>query len=157
MLKIVRGDLLESDAKYIVHQTNCISDGGAAGLARHLFDKFPYADTYRNREKEDVPGTIVVRGNGEDQRYVINLMGQYFPGSYAPNTDKDNEAKRRYYFFKGLLKISEIEDLKSVAFPTFIGCGIGGGDWRVYLDLLLKFSDYVYEQQKCEVYLYHLT
>jgi len=154
MLRIVRGDLLESDAKYIVHQTNCLSDGGAAGLARHLFDKFPYADTYRNREKEDVPGTIVVRGNGEDQRYVINLMGQYFPGSYAPNTDKDNEAKRRSYFFKGLLKISEIEHLDSVAFPYRIGCGIAGGDIDWYMDTLLKFSDYL--EGKADVFIYML-
>lgn len=152
MLRIVRGDLLESDCKYITHQTNCVSDGGAAGLARHLFDKFPYADTYRNREKEDVPGTIVVRGNGEDQRYVINLMGQYFPGPYAPNTDKDNEVKRRSYFFKGLLKISEIEDLKSVAFPYRVGCGIAQGDWDWYLDTLLKFSDYVGDSVEVLIY-----
>ena len=154
MIKVVRGDLLESEAKYITHQTNCISTGRAAGLARHLFDKFPHADTYANREEMDKPGTIVVRGNGEDQRYVINLMGQRLPGGPGKY---DSPQDRKSYFFKGLLEIAKIEDLESVAFPTFIGCGIGGGDWRVYLDLLLKFSDYVYEQQKCEVYLYHLT
>lgn len=152
MLRIVRGDLLESDCKYITHQTNCISEGGAAGLARHLFDKFPYADTYKDRTEEDKPGTIVVRGNGDDQRYVINLMGQYYPGSYSPNTDNDNANKRKTYFFKALLEIAKIEDLESVAFPYRIGCGIAAGDWDWYLDTLLKFSDYVGDS--AEVFIY---
>lgn len=152
MLKIVRGDLLESEAKYIVHQTNCVSEGGAAGLARHLFNKFPYADTYKNRIEEDKPGTIVVRGNGDDQRYVINLMGQYYPGSFLPNTDNDNANKRKTYFFKALLEIAKIEDLESVAFPYRVGCGIAAGDWDWYLDTLLKFSDYVGDSVKVFIY-----
>lgn len=152
MIKVVRGDLLESEAKYIVHQTNCVSKSGA-GLAHHLFKKFPYADTYKNREKEDTPGTIVVRGNGEDQRFVINLMGQYYPGGLMAD-GPDTQKNRRSHFYKALFEISKLDSLESVAFPYRIGCGIAGGDWDWYFDMLLKFSDYVSENNSAEVFIY---
>lgn len=58
MIKEVKCSLLDSDAKYIAHQTNCVSNY-SLGLAKQIFSKFPYADTYSQRivDQSD-PGTI---------------------------------------------------------------------------------------------------
>ena len=172
MLKIIDGDLLEAKEKYIVHQTNCVSSI-ASGLAYHLFKKYPYADVYSERlnsnyysygsdivTKKDIPGTILIRGNGKDKRYVINLMGQYYPG--LPNMSKDhmdNEDHRRQYFYQCLVKISQIPELESIAFPYKIGCGLAGGDFKVYFNILKNFSNYVSlrEHNKANVTIYKLT
>jgi len=79
---IIEGDLLEADEQYIIHQCNCKTTGDAAGLAAAIFKKYPKANVYKNRPKESVPGTIVIRGN------VIALYGQYYPGKIKWNSEK---------------------------------------------------------------------
>jgi len=142
-MKIVSGNILEAEEKYIVHQLNCVSIG-AGGLAYHLFDKFPYADVYKTRSESnphrvDTPGDIVICGNDIDQRYVIGIYGQYYPGS--SNSSNDTEEMRKQWFFQGLKKIRKIPNIESIAFPARIGCGLAGGDWNFYYNLLEKFSE----------------
>jgi O-acetyl-ADP-ribose deacetylase (regulator of RNase III) len=162
MLKVIKGDLLESKEKYIVHQTNCCSTG-AGGLAYYLFKKFPYADVYSCRDRSmhlgwstdeigsrpavehDQPGTIIIRGNGKDQRYVVGVMGQYYPGGpgYGKHRDIDGPIVRQRYFHQALWELAQIENLESVAFPYGIGCGLAAGDWEVYFKILNNFADYL--------------
>jgi O-acetyl-ADP-ribose deacetylase (regulator of RNase III) len=162
MLEIVRGDLLLATEKYIAHQCNCLTQG-AAGVAKAIFDKFPYADTYSNRVEPDVMGTIKILGNGQDQRYVINMFAQYYPGrsdysSPSPKTVSaeidDTASERRHNFYRCLLRIIKIENLESIAFPWKIGCGIAGGDWEYYLGTLTNFAKYVKEQYDTRVVIY---
>lgn len=83
-----------------------------------MFDKFPYADVYSNRTNPDIPGTISIKGNGVLERYIINLFGQYYPGSPKyPNSDLDGTKTREKYFHKCLLEIAKIKNLDSIAFP----------------------------------------
>jgi len=140
---VVTGDLLESDAKYIVHQCNCVT-WNAAHLAKTVFRRFPYADIYnprRGTERHDEPGTIIIRGDGEAERLVIAVLGQYYPGSPRyPNSAKDGSQARQRYFQSGLDKIAELPDLHSVAFPWGIGCGAAGGDWPTYHQMIDKLA-----------------
>ena len=62
MIRVITGDLLLATEQYIAHQANCVSNGGAAGIARAIFDKYPYADCYSRRIQNDVPGTIDICG-----------------------------------------------------------------------------------------------
>jgi len=140
MLKIIEGDLLEADEKYIVHQANCVTTG-AGGLAKYLFEKYPFSDIYSKRKKPDKPGHIIIKGDGKKERFIINLMGQFYPGRSKYNEGDDGPKARQKYFFQGLLKIAEIENLESVAFPFMIGCGLACGDWDWYLKILNKFAD----------------
>jgi O-acetyl-ADP-ribose deacetylase (regulator of RNase III) len=83
MLKIINGNLLDSDCQYIAHQCNCHSLRGA-GLASSIFKAFPWADVYSNRSDrgDDAPlfGSITVHGDPKrNQRYVINISGQLKP------------------------------------------------------------------------------
>ena len=73
-------DICDSTTEYIVHQTNCVSRT-AGGLARTLFHRYPYADCYAHRQTRSTPGTVNIRGNGTDTRYIVNLHGQIYPGA----------------------------------------------------------------------------
>jgi len=141
MITIIQGNLLEAKEKYIVHQTNCCSHY-AAGIAAAIFSKFPYSDVYTPRMEPDKAGTILIKGNGLDERYVVNLMGQYYPGE-SSNEDIDNEKVRQTYFHHALIRLSKVSNLESVAFPAGIGCGLGGGDWKFYLGTLINFEKHV--------------
>jgi len=139
MIQLVSGSLFKSDETYICHQTNCVTTR-SAHLAKTMFEHFPHADIYSGRKHEDVPGTIIVRGEwGEPERPVINMLGQFYPG--APkyrHSKKDGNTARLSYFKQCLGSMVELKG--SFAFPWRIGCGAAGGDWNLYLDELLKFS-----------------
>jgi O-acetyl-ADP-ribose deacetylase (regulator of RNase III) len=139
MLHLIKGDLLNCDAQYIAHQTNCISQN-AGGLALDLFIKYPYADCYKRRKNDDVPGTINIRGDGKEQRFVIALFAQYYPG--GPKTDRiDSKTQREVYFAMCLDEIFKIKNMQSIAFPNLIGCGLAKGDWNIYKSMLEDFSN----------------
>ena len=143
MIEIVTGDLFEAKEKYLVHQCNCVTNS-AAHLAKDVFEKFPYSDIYTKREDPDKPGTIIVRGNGKDQRYVVALLGQYYPGRPKyPKSTLDGIPAREKYFYRSLLRLAKLPDLESVAFPWRIGCGAAGGDWEHYLGKITNFAQYV--------------
>ena len=139
------GDILLGDDTYIVHQTNCVSTR-AAGLAAQIFRKLPYADCYHRRYQKDFPDTITVRGDGVDNRLIINLHGQYRPGrTYA--TGVDSAKNREHHFARILRTLSTYIRARhpgrevSVAFPARIGCGLAGGDWTNYQDMINEFAD----------------
>jgi O-acetyl-ADP-ribose deacetylase (regulator of RNase III) len=152
-VEIISGDLLESDAKYICHQCNCITTH-SAGIAFYIFDKFPYANIYKNRKEWDVPGTIEICGDGKDQRYIINMLAQVYPGKPGyPDSLKDGYIAREKYFQQCLDKIAEIEELDSLAFPYKIGCNLAKGNWDNYYQMICDFADRV----EAKVYIYKLN
>lgn len=154
MLEIINGDLFDAKEKYLLHQCNCVTNR-AAHLAKDVFDKYPYADVYSGRAIESVPGTIDIRGNGADQRYVINMFGQYYPGGPKyPLSAKDGTTIREKYFHKCLLKVAQIPDLESVALPWRVGCGAAMGNWDHYLGTITNFANFVYEKFNTKVVIY---
>lgn len=128
---MVEGNLLESKTQFIAHQTNCKTRGNGMGLAKHIFEKYPDANTYKNRKIPSRPGSIDVSGN------VINMNAQFNPGK-AKNSKM--RRKRIVWFQQCLKKISEIEGIESIAFPFKIGCGLAGGDWKIYKNLIDYFA-----------------
>lgn len=128
------GDILNATEQYIAHQANCVTKH-SRGLATAIFNKFPDANIYVEREtkaRTDVPGTIEVRGR------IINMLAQYNPGK--PHKSLDTGEKRKRWFQLCLDKIAELEDIDSVAFPFQIGCNLAGGVWSEYLEILNNFS-----------------
>lgn len=154
--EVVQGNLLDSDAQYLCHQCNCVTNR-AAHLAAAVFARFPYANIYQERSyphaptdaNSDSPGHIVVRGDGQNQRFVINMLGQYYPGKPKfPDGSRDGFKARQSAFQQCLTRISQIIGLHSLAFPWMIGCGAAGGDWSTYLPLIEQFSDDVSAEVK---------
>lgn len=149
MIEIVSGDLFDAKEKYLCHQCNCVTQK-SAHLSKDVFEKYPYADIYTGRTNPSTPGTIEIRGNGQDQRYVISLLGQYYPGRPKyPNSNKDGTETREKYFHQCLLRIARIPNLESVAFPWKIACGAAGGNWEHYLGNLTIFANYVERTGVC--------
>lgn len=153
-IEIITGDLLSAKEQYIAHQCNCLTQN-SAGTAKAIFDKFPYANSYAARDVADTMGTIKIFGNGEDQRYVVNMYAQYYPGrSKYPASDKDGIQARLNCFDRCLLRIANIEGLKNVAFPYKIGCNLGGGNWEDYLKRLTGFAEHVEKTKDVRVVIY---
>lgn len=154
MINIVSGDLFNSKEKYLCHQCNCVTQK-SAHLSQAVFAKYPYADIYAGRVDPNQPGTVVVRGNGQEQRYVINLLGQYYPGRPKyPLSTLDGAAIREKYFHRCLIRIAQIPNLESLAFPWKIGCGAAGGIWEHYLGTLTNFAQYIEQTQGARVTVY---
>lgn len=142
MIEIIEGDIVRATEQYVCHQCNCVTNR-AAHLAAYVFQHFPFADIYKDRSfphqpgPGGMPGDIVIRGNGLDQRLVIAMLGQYYPGKPRfPDSKRDGYEARQAYFASCLEKISAIPGLESVAFPYQVGCGAAGGNWTEYLAML---------------------
>jgi len=156
MIEIITGNLLDAKEKYICHQCNCVSHM-AAGVAKAIFDEFTYSDIYSQRISYGVPGTIIVKGNGKNERFVVNMLSQYYPGGPRPinaGNIEDDERTRQKLFNKCLMALAKITDLESIAFPHRIGCGLAGGDWNWYKGTLDNFANYVYKMQNAKVVIY---
>ena len=135
-LKVVEGDLLDCEEKYLCHQTNCVSTR-SKHLAKSIFDRFPYANVYQQRDTHSKPGTIIISGDGND-RLIINMMGQFYPGCKYPNSLKDGKVIRTKYFANCLNSMCSLQG--TFAFPWRVGCGAAGGDWEIYLYMLKDFA-----------------
>lgn len=156
---IIRGDILEAKEQYVCHQCNAVSSD-AGGLAASLFKKFSYSDIYSKRIQPfkpgpgTFPGEIIIKGNGQDQRYIVNMLAQYYPGSPRyPESALDGFKARESYFYKCLNKLAALE-ADSIAFPWMIGCGLAGGDWKHYFGMINSFAKYMYSKQGTKVVIY---
>lgn len=153
MIEEIDGDITKIDVQYICHQCNCVTNI-AAHLAKTVFDKYPWSDIYSGRPRKKIsgiedfeegekPGDIIIRKNPSGKNpSVINMLGQVFPGkSKFPNSKLDGLQSRLSYFKSCLVKISEIKNIESIAFPDHIGCGAAGGDWEKYKKCIILFSE----------------
>lgn len=133
---------LETKDKYILCLCNCIStkiNGEEEPSVTQLYSKFPYANLYKDRGvsgKNGKPGEIEVRGGGAE-RYVINLVTQFYPGKNKfPN---DNPNKRLSWFKKGLDKISDLNNLNTISISRDMVEEVGG-EWEKYYQALADFE-----------------
>ena len=142
---IVKGNILKAKEKYIAQQCNCITTHGA-GLYKTIASKYPWSDFYKDRKDPDVPGTIRIDTAPDEKRVVIHMLAQYKPGKPSKNETR----KEREKWFQHCLKEMEQIDTDCIAFPYCIGCGLAGGDWKVYLSLLKQFS--MDSGKQCTIY-----
>lgn len=154
MIEIVTGDIFDAKEKYLCHQCNCVTKR-AAHLSKDVFEHYPWADIYTGRINPDTPGTVIIRGDGKGQRYVANILGQYYPGKPKdPQSALDGSKVREKYFHRALVRLAKTPLLESVAFPWKIACGAAGGNWEHYLGTLENFAKYVEITQGTKVVIY---
>src|SRR5690348_3931725 len=143
---IWNSSILESDAQVIIQQCNCVSKTGA-GLYIDILQAFPHANFYSHRTSPSTPGTIEVKGSPKDhQRWVCGLYAQYYPGKPSnrkaglleerlvgyrrtSSSNVDNEVTRLEWFRVCLDRLFRVKNLRSLAFPYNIGCGLAEGNW----------------------------
>lgn len=152
MVKYVKGNLLDSDCNYICHQVNCQGVMGS-GIAKQIRERWPYVfRSYYNYcsrrlgKTDTMLGDIWgVRIDDSSNRWVVNMFSQDkygYDGSRFTSYDAFTECLTvmRYRLPKG----------SSIGFPKNIGCGLGGGNWKVISALIEEilgeeYDVYIYE------------
>lgn len=160
---IIVGDLLEFECDMIVQQCNCLTVK-PHGLSKIISDKWEEADIYSKRNKighrnlateEDrgVPGTcLIIKLEKESNcKYVASIFGQWKPGkvdsiyNYPKSQLLETSEQRERWFERGLedleIKLKGLNEIKRVAFPYCIGCGLAGGNWKKYLKMIRDFDE----------------
>lgn len=147
MLKYIKGDLLDAPQPIIIHQVNCQGVMGS-GVALAIKKRFPEAYVvYRETLDQFGDGGCL----GETSSVVVSpdkkIYNLYSQRHYLPRGERhtDYEALARGF---EKIKNENPEISKDVAAPK-IGCGLGGGDWRIVSSMLETIFDdrdvYVYE------------
>lgn len=158
------GDLTTcKSADAIVHVANCCRVI-AHGLSAAIAEAYPWADIYSlSRTKEGggacatvetrgIPGTIKIyrRGN-KGEPAVVCFLAQWEYGRASDNDlggrkkkkcrgYDDTTEERTKWFEQCLNQLAKEADIKTIAFPYKIGCGLGGQDWSVYSRLIEQFA-----------------
>lgn len=138
-----RGNILiDPDAVIVIQQCNTHNTFGS-GIARAIREMFPLAyaaDTAAHSRKENVLGNFSW-AKVEPNRYIFNVYAQDAFG-------RDGKVYTNYDALRtGLQKvkmhvIENFPDKPTIALPR-IGCGLGGGDWKVVKEMIADvFADY---------------
>lgn len=160
MIKIINKDIFDSDCKYIVHQVNCQGVMGS-GIAKGIRLNFPRVyknyDTFvkehikYNKQRELLGKIQIVAAKEESEikdtinseLYIVNMFAQFNYGYGKCFTD--------YEAFRHCLKaIKEQCSDGKIAIPYNIGCGRGGGDWRIILPMIIDVLS------NCDVEIYKI-
>lgn len=151
----MEGDIFTCGAGVLIHQANC-HHSMASGIAREIKERFPEAyaadlatpkasleklGTFSAAEVDRPPdaadGLEVNSGRNGDGipipgfRYVVNLYSQY--GFTDGNRKTSYDA-----MYDGLLRVRNDPRFSGLVFavPYKIGCGLGGGNWKVVTAIL---------------------
>lgn len=136
---IYDSDILDTDAQVIVQQCHCMAKiKKAKGLAASIIERFPHADFYSSRKKDSVPGRIELKGGKGIGRFVCAFYSQIHPG--GPGDEHDTIEDREEYFSKCLSTLSKVKNIREVAFPYNIGCGLAKGNWETYSSMIEDFA-----------------
>lgn len=147
-IKIISGgDITNANEQIIIHQCNCISKG-AKGLSKIIFNKWNESNIYAKRKTNSNTGTIDITNIIEENKFIIGVFAQKYPGK--SNKTDDTKSMRILWMCNCLEQIgnyiNEINNNKnnntinSVAMPYFIGCGLAGGDWDIYLKIINEWA-----------------
>jgi O-acetyl-ADP-ribose deacetylase (regulator of RNase III) len=153
MIKYVRGDLLETSLNIIAHSCNAQGVMGS-GVAKAIRDKYPEVyDKYKQTCKSDMQLQYLYESDTkllgkidavlvDTDKFVINIYGQ---NEYLPRNVRHTNYEALSRAFQTIKEEFPDED---IAMPK-IGCGLGGGDWKVVSAIIESVFDdrdvYIYE------------
>ena len=137
---VVDGDLLDVTEGLVAHQVNCRGVMGA-GVARVIAKRYPVVErVYREHCADMEPlsllgTTLVVVATDveppEEDLLVANVFGQLDPGR-GLQTDYAAVSAA----LDGLSRWWGDRDRPTLHVPYMMGCGLAGGDWDIYSELL---------------------
>lgn len=131
-IKTLSGDVLKSKADVICHQTNCKGVMGA-GIARQI--KAVYPKVFKEYESYCRKGSPLGQAQLIEvapSKYICNIFGQDGYGTNKQQTDY----KAVQSALNKLKSQMQSLGLTSVAFPHGIGCGLAGGNWNTYSNMI---------------------
>ena len=139
MIKLIDGDILESNEDFICHQVNCQGVMGA-GIAKALSDKWPivkerYLSFSSGARTKCLLGEIqAVPIN--DKQAVLNIFGQEFYGKRR-DVIYTNYIALEHAF--ALIRFGQEYKNKSFAFPFMFGCGLANGNWTTVFGMMKRY------------------
>lgn len=125
-------DILSATRGIIVHGCNA-TDLPAGGLARLIFEKYPYAEkahhatinNYSLIQRRDALGQISILEQTDDL-HIVNAITQRLPGQGTLSYVAIQKCMVRINEYANQLRDNGI--ILPILFPK-IGAGIAGGDW----------------------------
>lgn len=133
-MKEIEGNILDIDYGIIAHQCNCKGVMGS-GLAKQIREKYPVV--YHKYQAMCTEGLFILGKiqlvNLGDSLYICNMAGQ---DNYG------REEGRVYTNYDALavclskLSIAASQRGLPVYLPYKLGCGSGGGDWGIVLQII---------------------
>lgn len=157
MVKIIEGDIFETDlCDVIVHQANLYHTFGA-GIAAEIAKRFPEAfEADKLTQYGDVSklGTysyaVVVSPHPHPLRFIINLYSQRDLGGARGHCNTSYDA-----MVKGLLTLrAALEKHKwNLGIPYLMGCGLAGGNWRIVESIIRS----IFEDSCVAAYIFDIT
>lgn len=138
MIKHIKGDIFKSGADVIIHQVNCHGVMGG-GIALQVRQKYPevykkYVNVCKKYDADTLLG-MMQTAKANDGTVIVNMFSQNDFGHDGCYTDYD--AMRN-----GLETVRALYEGKSIAIPYLIGCGLGGGDWKIVSQIIEEvFAD----------------
>lgn len=136
VIKLVNDNILNAPEKFIAHQCNCVTTN-ARGLALTINTKYPWANIYKRRKNyiTDKPGQVIEVSKSGAPHTILCLLSQFHPGKHSNNKYKDTYSNRKQWF-QQCLNILDGSNYDLIAIPYGIGCGLAGGIWTDYLEML---------------------
>lgn len=136
-MEIRKGNLLEFDEGTIVQQVNCKGVMGA-GLALAIRAKWPqvynvYTEFLNDCEEFSIHPLgeiVVVAVDGTPEGRATKAVALFFAQD-AYGTDKQYTDYDAFRNCLNGLKTLNVTIPEPLFFPEGIGCGLGGGDWKV--------------------------
>lgn len=137
-INFVSKDIFTSDANILCHSVNHQGVMGS-GLAKQMVKKYPkiisdsefYSSKCRIPFQEIKQKGIVAWYKISDIKWIASIFGQDMYGTDKQYTDYVSLGN-------GLISVASAAQQQSfsIAIPSGIGCGLGGGDWDVVLNII---------------------
>ena len=158
MIPIIEVDILTSDKTIIVQQVNCLGRMGK-GLALSIMNRYDNVrkeyQAFQKKQFKKLGEVEKLLGLTQfidvyDGKIIANIFGQV-------DIKKGPHDKNVYTKEPALLKgIEEVKNKAqalgvSVAIPTYIGCGLAGGDWNSIKPAIER----IFDGSNVEVTFYH--
>lgn len=144
MIHHIKGNLLISDCKYFIHQSNCHGGfgSGIAGQIRNIYPNAYKSFVADKRSPEHKLGSYSFAL--DSNKYIFNMYGQFYYGADPTVVYTDYNA-----FEKGLnaciinIKFLTLEDPdgnNKIGMPYLIGCGLANGSWTIVSEIIERIA-----------------
>lgn len=135
-MQIINDDLIKAfqnkDIDVLIHQVNCQGKMGS-GIAGKIKAEYPiHFDDYKKYTRNVCPRTLL--GNHLDTvLYDQKIVGMFSQETYG----YDGKLYTSYAAFSlALDNVIKSNKGKIIGLPYCIGCGYGGGDWKVISSII---------------------
>lgn len=128
-MKLITGDLLDTDVQVICHVCNCQHTMGA-GLAQQIKLKYPeaYEADLKTKKGDQAKLGTISYATAKNGKIIVNLYAQY---NYGKGRQLNYEA-----LYRCLMTVHKEFRGKTIAFPHGMGCGMAGGSWRIVFAMI---------------------